>query len=263
VACNPLQTGKDSYGNEAPPLPSANTENFQLVGGITPERFRGRRALLEAFDTMRRDVDTTGALDGLDAFQRQAFDIILSGRARRAFELEREDPRIREMYGPSWGEQALLARRLIEAGSTFVTVNTGYWDDHGKIKDRLESKLPRHDRMMWALVRDLDRLGMLESTLVVAAGEFGRTPKMNGDGGRDHWPNAGSIVVAGGGVKGGQVIGATNPRGESVVDRPVGPNDFSAIFYHALGIDVATTIPNPAGRPIALLPGGAVPAGLF
>jgi hypothetical protein len=263
VACNPLQTGKDSYGNEAPPLPSANTENFQLVGGITPERFQGRRALLQAFDTMRRDIDTTGALDGLDTFQRQAFDIILSGRARRAFELEREDPRVRDMYGPGWGEQALLARRLIEAGSTFVTVNTGYWDDHGDINKRLGDKLPRHDRMMWALVRDLDRLGMLDSTLVIAAGEFGRTPKMNAQGGRDHWPNAGSVFVAGAGVKGGQVIGATNPRGETVIDRPVGPNDFSAIFYHALGVDPATTIPNPAGRPISLLPGGAVPTGLF
>ncbi len=264
VAHNPLQTGTDSYGNEAPPLPSANTDSFTLVDGVSPDRFRDRRSLLDAFDTLRHDVDRTGTLDGMDEFEQQAFDIILSGRARRAFDLDREDPRVRDKYGPSWGEQALMARRLIEAGSTFVTVNTGYWDDHGQLTKRLESKLPRHDRMVYALIEDLDARGMLDETLVVAAGEFGRTPKMNGDGGRDHWPNAGSILVAGGGFKTGQVIGATDGRGERVTDRPFGPNDFSAIFYHALGLDINTiTIDNPAGRPIYLLPGGEVPAELI
>lgn len=259
VAHNPLQTGKDSYGNEAPPLPSANTDSFSLVDGIAPARFQNRRNLLQAFDSLRRDIDRTGTLEGMDQFERQAFEIILSGRARAAFDLDREDPRTRDKYGPSWGEQALLARRLIEAGSTFVTVNTGYWDDHGDLTRRLESKLPRHDRMMYALIEDLDARGMLDETLVVAAGEFGRTPKMNKDGGRDHWPAAGSVLVAGAGFRVGQVIGTTDARGERVIDRPFGPNDFSAIFYHALGLDISTTLDNPAGRPIHLLPGGEVP----
>lgn len=262
VAFNPLQTGKDSYGNEAPPLPSANTENFALVLGIDPDRFEDRRGLLQAFDTMRRDVDTRGSLEGLDAFNRQAFEIILSGQARRTFQLEEEDPRTRDRYGPGWGEQALLARRLIEAGCTFVTINTGYWDDHGSLPKRLDDKLPRHDRMIWALVSDLEQRGLLDQTLVVAAGEFGRTPKMNKDAGRDHWPNAGSVLVAGAGLRSGLVIGATGPKGEQVTDGAFGPNDFSAIFYHALGLDPATTIPNPSGRPIHLLPGGEVPRGL-
>ncbi len=263
VAHNPLQTGTFSYGNEAPPLPSANTENFALVEGLSRERFLDRRGLLDAFDHTRRDIDNSGLIDGMDQFEKQAFDIILSGRARRAFDLNREDPRIRDKYGPGWGEQALLARRLIEAGVTFVTLNTGYWDDHGNLVKRLEDKLPRHDQMMSALIEDLDARGMLDETLVIAAGEFGRTPKINGNGGRDHWPNAGSILVAGGGTRPGQVVGATNPRGESVTDRPVGPNDFSAIFYHALGINPETTLENHAGRPIHLLPGGEVPSELF
>ena len=218
--------------------------------------------MLHAFDNMRRDVDSSGSLDGMDSFNRQAFEIILSGKARRAFDLDQEDPRVRDKYGPSWGEQALLARRLVEAGCTFVTVNTGYWDDHGKLTKRLETKLPKHDRMIWALITDLEQRGLLDSTLVVAAGEFGRTPKMNKDAGRDHWPNAGSVLVAGAGMKVGQVIGATNDKGEHVTDGAFGPNDFSAIFYHALGIDYTTTIPNPAGRPIHLLPGGKVPSAL-
>ena len=260
VAHNPLQTGSFSYGNEAPPLPSANIGSFSLTPGIDAGRLLDRRRLLRAFDTARTVTDQAA---GLDAFERQAFEIILSGRARRAFDLSLEDPRVRDLYGPGWGEQALLARRLIEAGVTFVTINTGYWDDHRNLVRGLEDKLPRHDRMIYALIRDLDQRGLLGETLVVAAGEFGRTPKVNNFGGRDHWPNAGSLLVAGAGIRGGQALGATSRKGEAVIERPVGPNDLGALIYRTLGIDIDTTLTNPAGRPIHLLPGGKVPPELI
>lgn len=262
VAHNPLQTGDDSYGNEAQPLPATGPSSFRLPEGVDAGRFGDRRKLLQSFDNFRRDVDQEGTLDGLDAFERRAMEMVLSGRTRKAFDLADEDAATRELYGPGWGEQALLARRLVEAGVTFVTLNTGYWDDHKLITPKLENKLPRHDRMMSALINDLDRRGLLADTLVVAAGEFGRTPRINKFAGRDHWPDAGSILLAGGGIKGGTVIGATDRKGERPTEAPVSPNDLGAIIYQALGINPETVINDANDRPHALLPGGRVPEGL-
>jgi len=145
-----------------------------------------------------------------------------------------------------------------------VTVNTGYWDDHGNIKGALDSKMPRHDRAVGALIQDLDQRGLLDDTLVVTAGEFGRTPKINKDRGRDHWPQAQSIAIAGGGFRHGQIIGATNGKAEHPTDQPIRPNDFSAIVYHALGLDPhLVTVDNLQGRPVYLLEGGEVPSQLI
>jgi uncharacterized protein (DUF1501 family) len=263
VAYNPFRAGSDSYGNEGLALAEPNSSSFSLAGGITEARFAQRRTLLANLDKLRRDIDSSGTLEGMDRFQRTAFEIILSGSARRAFDLGEEDPRTRELYGPGWGEQALLARRLVEAGVTFVTLNTGYWDDHANLKGAMESKLPRHDRMVSALVQDLDARGLLDDTLVIAAGEFGRTPRMNAQGGRDHWPQAQSILLAGGGFRHGQVIGATDERAEYPRDNPMGPADLGAIVYHALGIDTHLTNRNPSGRPIHVLQGGRVPPELL
>jgi hypothetical protein len=263
VAHNPLRTGEFSYGNEASRLPTADAKMFELVDGLSESRLMNRIALQNQFDGLRKIVDTTGSFEQMDSIQQQAVGILLSGRTRRAFDLSEEDEKTREAYGPGWGEQALLARRLIEAGVRFVTLNTGYWDDHGQIKRALDNKMPRHDRAVGVLIQDLADRGLLEDTLVITAGEFGRTPKFNKDAGRDHWPRAQSILFAGGGYRHGQIVGSTNDKAEYPTSGAIEPADFGAIVYHALGLDPRQTIPNLSGRPVHLLPGGTVPKELL
>lgn len=263
VAHNPFRIGDFSYGNEAGRLPTGSDKSFSLVDGLSADRVMNRVSLAEQFDRLRRDVDQANVFDNLDDISRQAQEVILSGRARKAFDLDDEDPKLREAYGPGWGEQALLARRFVEAGVRFVTLNTGYWDDHSGIKARLDDKLPRHDKAVGVLIKDLADRGMLDDTLVVTAGEFGRTPKINANQGRDHWPQAQSILIAGGGFNHGQVIGSTNSKAEHPTSRPVKPADFNAIIYHALGLKPDDTINNLAGRPVHLAPDGEVPVELF
>ncbi len=263
VAHNPFRIGDFSYGNEAGRLPTGSDKSFSLVDGLSADRVINRVSLAEQFDRLRRDVDQANAFDNLDDISRQAQEVVLSGRARKAFDLEDEDPKLRELYGPGWGEQALLARRFVEAGVRFVTLNTGYWDDHSNIKGRLDDKLPRHDKAVGVLIKDLADRGMLDDTLVVTAGEFGRTPKINGNQGRDHWPQAQTILLAGGGFRHGQVVGSTNSKAEHPTSRPVKPADFNAIIYHALGLKPDDTIKNLGGRPVHLAPDGKVPAELL
>ena len=263
VAHNPFRIGEFSYGNEAGRLPTGSDRSFKLVDGLTQERLVNRVSLMKQFDTIRKEVDRNGTFNNLDAINREAQEIILSGRARAAFDVSKEDPKLRERYGPGWGEQALLARRFIEAGVRFVTLNTGYWDDHGNIKGALDNKLPRHDRAVGVLIQDLAERGMLDDTLVVTAGEFGRTPKINKNKGRDHWPQAQSILIAGGGFKHGQVVGQTNSKAEHPIERPMHPLDLNALIYHAVGLKGDDTIPDLSGRPIHLLPGGTVPPELL
>ncbi|MFO0911876.1 MAG: DUF1501 domain-containing protein [Pirellulales bacterium] len=263
VAHNPFRTGEFSYGNEAGMLPAGNTSSFTLIDGLSRDRLMNRLELLSQFDRLRREADASGTFDSMDSMSQQAQQMILSGRAREAFDLEREDPKIRERYGPGWGEQALLARRLVEAGVRYVSLNTGYWDDHGRIEGALNDKLPRHDRAVGVLIQDLAERGMLDDVLVVTAGEFGRTPRINKDAGRDHWPQAQSILVAGGGYRHGQIIGATNSKAEYPTDRPMHPADLNALIYHAVGLRPDDTIINPSGRPMHLAPGGQVPLELL
>ncbi len=263
VAHNPFRIGEFSYGNEAGRLPTGSDRSFKMVDGLSESRLINRVALMQQFDRLRRDVDQQDTFANLDEINQEAQHIILSGRARKAFDLADEDPRLREAYGPGWGEQALLARRFIEAGVRFVTLNTGYWDDHGNIKRALDDKMPRHDRAVGVLIQDLAERGMLDDTLVVTAGEFGRTPKINGNAGRDHWPQAQSLLLAGGGLRHGQIIGSTNAKAEHPTSRPIGPNDLSATIYHALGLKPDDTVNNLTGRPVHLLPGGEVPAELI
>ena len=263
VSHNPFRTGDFSYGNEAGFLPTGSDKSFSLVDGLSKDRVMNRVSLLSQFDQLRRDVDATGTFDSLDRMHLEAQEIVLSGRARQAFNLDQEDTKTRERYGGGWGEQALLARRLVEAGVRYVSLNTGYWDDHGNIKNALDNKLPRHDRAVGVLIEDLADRGMLDDTLVVTAGEFGRTPRFNKDAGRDHWPQAQSILVAGGGYRHGQVVGSTDARAEHPKTRPISPADFNAIVYHALGLTPEDTIPNSAGRPVHLVEGGEVPRELL
>ncbi|MGD9647386.1 MAG: DUF1501 domain-containing protein [Pirellulales bacterium] len=263
VAHNPFGYGDYSYGNEAGRLPTGDDKSFTLVEGLSQDRVLNRVSLQRQFDTLRKRLDANADFSHLDSVDQQAVDIVLSGQIREAFNLEREDEATRARYGDGWGAQALLARRLIEAGVRFVTLNTGYWDDHGNIKGGLDNKMPRHDRAIGVLLQDLAERGMLDDTLVVSAGEFGRTPRINKDAGRDHWPQAQSVLLAGGGYRHGQVVGSTNDKAEYPTSRKVTVEDFCAIVYHALGLQTDDTILDPSGRPTHLVPGGEVPRELL
>lgn len=229
-----------------------------------------RAGILQSLDTMERNLDRSGAMDTLDRYQRQALDLIMSSRARVAFDLDREDPRIAERYGRSpWGRYTLMARRLVEAGVTFVTVDMPYWDDHSGIENGHDIKLRPMDQAVGALMDDLIERGLFESTLVVVMGEFGRTPRINTGQpgipvpGRDHWGNAFSAVLAGGGLKEGVVVGRTNVRGEHPVERALRPSDIHATIYHVLGIDPNQTFRDHSGRPHPILDDGRAIAELI
>ncbi len=227
------------------------------------ERRREMRARLDAFSRAGQEA---GAVRDRDAFYEQAYRLLASPGARGAFDVDREPAPVREAYGRSkLGTGCLLARRLVEAGTRFVTVVDTGWDTHGQIARELpdsrfpgSGKLPALDQAYSALLADLRRRGLLESTLVVLMGEFGRTPKLNAAGGRDHWPRAGFACLAGGGIRGGQVLGATDAFGESPTERPVGPPDLAWTILELLGIDPATEWTTPAGRPVRLLDEGSL-----
>jgi hypothetical protein len=263
VQHNPLQCGSFSYGNEAGMLPSASAGDFTLRDGLSDARLTNRIALRQQLDGLARRIDAERSFEQMDAAEQQALDLVLSGRVRRAFDIGEEDASLRERYGPGWGEQALLARRLVEAGVRYVSLNTGYFDDHSNIEPALKDKLPRHDRAVGVLIQDLAARGMLDDTLVVVAGEFGHTPRINANAGRDHWPQAQSILLAGGGYRHGQIIGATNDKAEYPMSRKIGVEDFCAIVYRAVGLRVDDHVLDLSGRPTHLVPGGEVPAELL
>lgn len=229
---------------------------------LTLSRLQNRRALLSSLDRMRRDVDTSGMMEGMDAFTRQAFEMVTGRAAREALDLSREPIAVRNRYGDTveraqaWGQSCLLARRLVEAGVSFVGIGMGGWDDHG---EALVQNLPRrartYDAAVTALIEDLYARGLDQKVMVLAWGEFGRTPRVN-RGGRDHWPSSMSALIAGGGMRMGQYVGSTNARGERPQDRPLHPNDVLATVYRHLGIDHQRAFVNPQGRPIPLLPNG-------
>jgi hypothetical protein len=236
--------------------------DLSLPGELSFNRIENRRELLRILDEVRSRADRS-ILDMSD-HQQRAFDLLTSQRVRDAFDLSAEAPALRDAYGRhTLGQSALLARRLVENGVTFVTVNCVPWDHHGspgqfKTEEGARKLIPPFDRAFAALIRDLIDRGQFEKTLVVAMGEFGRTPRMNSNAGRDHWENTFSVLVAGGGMRKGQVIGKSSPRGEYVTERPLDPQDVVATVYHHLGIDAhAITFPDRAGRPMYLLERGA------
>ncbi len=249
VACNPFSPGAN------PSDAGFQVRDLRLAPQVNLDRFRNRRELLGGLDNLRRDVDTQGAAEGYDRFYRDAFDIVTGERARTAFDIHSEDARVRDRYGrDSWGQSTLLARRLVEAGVTFVTVNMGGWDTHNNNFQSLrQNNLPRYDRALAALVDDLHQRGLDRKVLVVTYGEFGRTPRVNTTAGRDHWPGAMSVVFAGGGLRMGQIIGATDARAEYPTARAVGPQDVLATMYHVLGINYRHEFHDAAQRPIPVL----------
>ena len=236
-----------------------------VLQGVTLERLRDRKSLLASFDRFRREADSSGAMDGLDAYQQQAIDVLTSSRLAEAFDLSKEDPKTVERYGKGsaafqddgpWTrlDQFLMARRLVEAGARCVTLAFGRWDWHGRTFDRARQNFPMLDQGVTALVEDLHARGLDKDVTVVVWGEFGRTPKINKDGGRDHWPQVSTALLAGGGMRMGQVIGATNRLGEFASERPIRFEEVHATIYKNLGIDPhATTINDLAGRPNYLL----------
>lgn len=232
--------------------------------GVSFARDTRRRDWLKHLDSFARATETAPAVRDRDGFYEQAYRLLTSPEAKGAFDLSREPGRTRERYGPGrLGTGCLLARRLVEAGSRFVTVVDAGWDTHQQIARELpdsrfpgSGKLPALDRAYSALIADLEERGLLESTLVVLMGEFGRTPKLNALGGRDHWPRAGFACLAGGGVRGGQVIGSTDSFGELPRERPVSPPDLACSILTLLGIDPGRELTGPGGRPIRVLAEG-------
>lgn len=226
--------------------------------GGSPERLADRRALLRRLDTFARRRDASGAADGLDRFTAEAFAMITGPAARAAFDVSRETAATRDRFGTTGiGRACLLARRLVEAGVSFVTIHEPGWDHHGQIFAGCRKQLPPLDRAVAALVADLHDRRLADRVLVLVWGEFGRTPRVNNAAGRDHWPNAFSAVLAGGGLRTGQAIGSTGRRGEAPVERPLRPEDVIQTVYAVLGIDPTTSYPNDSGRPVALLDGGS------
>jgi uncharacterized protein (DUF1501 family) len=247
-------------------IPGPNAANLGLARGLTLDRLGDRRALLQSFDGLRSELDDArGNVAGMDAFTSQALEMVTSNRARDAFDVSREPEPVRAKYGP--GTELLQARRLVEAGVPFVTVTpvtrkpgpmcNGQWDHHDHIFRCLRAAVPQLDRSLYALLTDLRDRGLDKDVAVVVWGEMGRTPRVGTQrgttGGRDHWPQSGFALLAGGGLQTGQVVGATDPRGERPRGRPYTPQNVLATLYHTMGIDPATTLPDHQGRPVYLL----------
>src|SRR5262245_16942504 len=269
VACKPFETQADPASSGPFRVP-----NFVLPEGVTLERVGDRRQVLGGFDRLRRDVDQSGQFEALDRFHQKAWDVLTSPAARDAFDLDKEPAGVRERYGfmpafdpkasnrcgaPAWSQRILLARRLVEAGVRLVTVDLRWWDTHVKGFESLKlGFLPRWDRAFTALIEDLEVRGLLESTLVIAWGEFGRTPRVNNDAGRDHYPNVFSAALAGGPVKGGRIVGSSDEKGAFPKATPKSPQDVLMTMYRHLGVDTEASYIDGSGRPHKVLSEGHV-----
>jgi hypothetical protein len=256
----------------APFKPSGPDMANMLLNAANKEHLPDRKKLLAGFDTLKREMDHQGGLRGADAHTARAFDVLTSSKLVDAMDLSKESPKVRERYGdgkpykfqydgaPTVNEHLLMARRLVEAGARVVTLSYGRWDSHGKNFDLVRDHGAKLDQCLTALVEDLEARGMLDDVTVVAWGEFGRTPQVNKEAGRDHWPQVSCAILAGGGMKTGQAIGSTDRIGGNAKDRPVGFGDIFATLYHNLGLNPeTTTIMDPTGRPQHLVEGKALP----
>jgi len=267
VAYRPFETVADPAQEGPFTLP-----NFSLASGLTLERLGDRRSLARELDQLSAELDRSGHMEAMDKFQQQAWNMLSSPAAKQAFDLDAEPREVRERYGfmpafnpgaadrcgaPAWSQRMLLARRLVEAGVRLVTVDLRWWDTHVLGFDSLRRGfLPRWDQAFPALIEDLRERGLLEKTLVVAWGEFGRTPRVNKQAGRDHYPNVFSAVLAGGGVQGGRVVGASDSKGAFPLENPKTPQDVLATIYRHLGVDTHAQYLDNFGRPLSVLPFG-------
>lgn len=263
-----LGLGKAAYLGAAhnPFAPDSNPDdqNFQVRNLKLPyrvdlDRLERRQQLITQVDSIRRDVDAKGDIAGLDQFYHDAFEMVTNEKALRAFDIHKEDPKLREHYGRNdLGQSCLLARRLVEAGVTYVTIQAGGgWDTHGDNFNALKNNLlPRFDRAVAGLVDDLHQRGLQDDVMVMCMGEFGRTPRINGGAGRDHWPGAMSILFAGGGLQMGQAIGTTDSKAEYPISKGYSPGCILSTMYHVLGIDYHHVFYDQARRPLPVLPEG-------
>ncbi|MBS0203994.1 MAG: DUF1501 domain-containing protein [Planctomycetes bacterium] len=220
------------------------------------DRFDDRRELLGSLDRFRRDTDTHGLMDGLDAFEQQAFNMLL-GNSSKAFNVDKEDEATRQLYGKNQlAQQMLVARRLVESGCGFVTVNYGGWDMHGNIERAMKGRAPALDHAIAAFVSDVAARGLTENVLLVISGEFGRTPRINRNSGRDHWAPLSTLALSGGSFHMGQVVGESMPKADVPKSAPIRPQDLMATIFHHLGLDPKTQFVNQAGRPVFVLEQG-------
>ncbi len=250
------------------------SRRLQMPTGLDLDRLEERRTLVSGLDQIRRDADQSGSMNALTEFEQKAFNMLSGDKARSAFDVSREPKKIRALYGPhQWAQKALLARRLVESGVSYVTVDlsnhsaSGTWDTHGDnippyggIWNGLRPLLPVFDHVVTTLVGDLDQRGMLDDTLVIAMGEFGRTPELGTQGstdGRNHWPRVLSMCMAGGGFRHGQVIGSTEPDGGEIKERAVTPGDLAATIYHHMDVPIDGHYLDTQGRPIPIVENGS------
>lgn len=261
---NPVNGGGD------PTLGNYRLPEFTLPAELTTGRIDSRRELLKTVNGLVRRVEKSGAIEAMNDSQQQAFDLVTGPKAREAFDLSRESAALHDRYGRhAWGHAALLSRRLVEAGVTFVTINlyekdVDWWDDHTAIEKNLRKRLPPFDQALPALIEDLHDRGLAERVLVVACGEFGRSPHVDTNtAGRGHWPRAMSAVLSGGGVRTGQIIGSTTADGGEPKERPLGPGDLLASIYRVLGINHDQFLHDQQSRPIRLTDSGQPIAELF
>ncbi|MFN0197489.1 MAG: DUF1501 domain-containing protein [Planctomycetaceae bacterium] len=251
AAYNPFVVGAD------PNAEGFSVPNLSLPKDVSLATAQNRAKLLKSFDSLRKDIDKRQVMAGLGTFKAKAIDMVTGDRVRDAFDISQEDPKLRDRYGRhQYGQSALLARRLVEAGSVCVTVNTGYWDHHDNIYKELENHLAPLDAAIATLVEDLTERGMLDDVMILCAGEFGRTPLINGNAGRDHWSKCFSVLLGGGGLQGGTIVGASESRGGGVLDRPVSPLDILATIYAALGVPLDTHFEDASGRPVSITGAG-------
>lgn len=248
--------GPFSVGGE-PAADGFRVRDLNLPDGVSAERLDRRRNLLDAVDSHFASLEQSDALSAMGSYYQRAYSLISSQGAREAFDIGAEPAEVRDQYGRNnIGQRMLLARRLVEAGARFVTVIDGGWDHHKGIRDAMRNQLPPVDQAVSALLTDLDQRGLLASTLVVLTTEFGRTTRINADGGRDHWPKAFSTIVAGGGTKGGVIHGATDPYGGEPASDAVGPADLAATIYGQLGINPHDKLMSAGNRPIDIVRDG-------
>ncbi len=229
-------------------------KDLSLPGGVDEKRFTSRRTMLDAVNTHFATKEKSDNLDAMDTFYQRAYGLISSDKAKAAFDINKEDAKLRDEYGRNAaGQRMLLARRLVESGVRFVTLNYGGWDLHGNIVQGTKNQLPAFDQAFAALVRDLSSRGMLDKTLVMVSSEFGRTPKINATAGRDHWPKVFSVVLAGGGIKKGLVYGTSDATASEPDEDPLGVEDLAHTVYHCLGIDADKKLMSPGDRPIDIV----------
>ncbi|MDZ4783319.1 MAG: DUF1501 domain-containing protein, partial [Planctomycetia bacterium] len=238
--------------------------DLNLPGGVDDNRFGRRKTALEAVNDYFKKMEESDKLDAMDTFYERAYSLISSQAAREAFNIDAEPAELRDAYGRNEaGQRMLMARRLVAAGVRLVSLTYGGWDMHNGIAQGMRGSMPAFDQAFAMLITDLERQGLLDTTLVMVSSEFGRTPKINGTAGRDHWPKVFSVVLAGGGIKRGSIFGSSNAVASEPEDEPIEPQDLATTVYHQLGIVADKELMAPGDRPIEIVDGGQVRKGLL